>query len=181
VEVPPHCPQVMADPGQLESALLNIAINARDAMPEGGSLRFQAVPTAALPSEVRSELDDPSAPEDGFVAISIADTGIGMPEAVKERVFEPFFTTKEAGRGTGLGLSTVYGFVKQSKGAIAIDSTPGAGTNVTLYIPQPWDDVATAEAGAKSGDAVAAALRVLMVEDDAEVRGVVRTFLMKLG
>ena len=109
-------PAVLADPGQLESALLNIAINARDAMPEGGTLRFRAEPCSALPREVRSELDDPSAPDDGFVAISIADTGSGMPEEVKERAFEPFFTTKEAGRGTGLGLSTVYGFVKQSQG-----------------------------------------------------------------
>jgi CheY-like chemotaxis protein len=170
----------VADPGQLESAMLNIAINARDAMPEGGSLRFHAEPCAALPAEVRNELDDPSAPEDGFVAISIADTGTGMPEAVKERVFEPFFTTKEAGRGTGLGLSTVYGFVKQSKGAIAIDSAPGAGTTLTLYLPRPW--MATA-AGPDDGDtlhAVPEGLNVLLVEDDAEVRAVVRTFLEAL-
>jgi PAS domain S-box-containing protein len=180
VDAPEACPHVMADPGQLESALLNIAINARDAMPEGGSLRFRAEPCAALPVEVRNELDDPSAPEDGFVAISIADTGTGMPEAVKERVFEPFFTTKEAGRGTGLGLSTVYGFVKQSKGAIAIDSAPGAGTTLTLYLPRPWTTAAASAADEHAAQPVPEGLNVLMVEDDAEVRAVVRNFLEAL-
>jgi nitrogen-specific signal transduction histidine kinase/CheY-like chemotaxis protein len=180
VDAPAACPHVMADPGQLESALLNIAINARDAMPEGGGLRFRAEPCAALPVEVRNELDDPSAPEDGFVAISIADTGTGMPEAVKERVFEPFFTTKEAGRGTGLGLSTVYGFVKQSKGAVAIDSAPGAGTTLTLYLPRPWTTAAVGIADEHAAQAVPEGLNVLMVEDDAEVRAVVRTFLEAL-
>jgi PAS domain S-box-containing protein len=181
VEASPTCPPVLADPGQLESALLNIAINARDAMPDGGRLRFRCAAFEPLPPEVRRELSDPSAPDDRFVAISLSDTGVGMPEEVKERVFEPFFTTKEAGRGTGLGLSTVYGFVKQSHGAIAIDSAPGAGTTVTLYIPRPWDmDTPTEEAGA-AGEAVPEGLKVLMVEDDVEVRNVVRTFLGTLG
>ena len=112
VDVAPSCPPVLADPGQLESAMLNIAINARDAMPEGGTLRFRAEACAALPDPVRDELDDPGSAAGGFVAISIADTGSGMSNQVKERAFEPFFTTKEVGRGTGLGLSTVYGFVK---------------------------------------------------------------------
>jgi signal transduction histidine kinase len=181
VDVPAACPAVQADPGQLESALLNIAINARDAMPEGGTLRFRAQPCSALPSEVRNDLDDPSAPEDGFVAISIADTGTGMPAEVRERAFEPFFTTKEAGRGTGLGLSTVYGFVKQSKGAIAIDSAPGAGTTVTMYIPRPWSSDAAAGDETGGDEAVPPGLKVLMVEDDAEVRSVVRTFLEAIG
>jgi PAS domain S-box-containing protein len=181
VDVPADCPPVMADPGQLESALLNIAINARDAMPEGGTLQFRAEPKSSLPSEVRSELDDPSAPEDGFVAISIADTGSGMPEAVKERAFEPFFTTKAAGRGTGLGLATVYGFVKQSKGAVSIDSTPGEGTTLTLYIPRPWNAAVPAADDGRSAHSVPPGLNVLMVEDDAEVRAVVRTFLETLG
>ena len=177
VEAPPDCPPVLADPGQLESALLNIAINARDAMPEGGTLRFRAEACSTLPSEVRNELDDPSAPEDGFVVISIADTGTGMPDEVKERAFEPFFTTKEVGRGTGLGLSTVYGFVKQSKGAIAIDSTRGVGTTLTLYIPRPWTSAAPAPDESDTSQIVPEGLNVLLVEDDAEVRAVVRTFL----
>jgi len=176
-----ECPPVLADPSHLESALLNIAINARDAMPDGGTLRFRVAPCGALPGDIRTELDDPSAPDDGFVAISIADTGSGMPDEVKERAFEPFFTTKEAGRGTGLGLSTVYGFVKQSKGAIKIDSAPGAGTTLTLYIPRPWDVAAPAPATAGASHAVPAGLEVLLVEDDAEVRTVVRAFLDTLG
>jgi PAS domain S-box-containing protein len=180
-EVQPGALPVMADPGQLESALLNIAINARDAMPEGGTLRFNAAPVRQLPVALRRELDDPSAPDESFVAISIADTGVGMPEEVKERAFEPFFTTKGAGRGTGLGLSTVYGFVKQSKGAIAIDSAPGAGTTVTLYIPRPWSGEANSEAPEAAGEAVPPGLRVLMVEDDHEVRKIVQVFLDALG
>jgi PAS domain S-box-containing protein len=179
VDAPP-CPPCLADPGQLESALLNIAINARDAMPEGGSLHFRAEPCAALPAAVRGEFDTPESGAQAYVALSITDSGTGMPEEVKERAFEPFFTTKEAGRGTGLGLSTVYGFVKQSRGAIAIDSAPGAGTTVTLYIPSVGEAVDTADAPERGG-AVPPGLRVLMVEDDAEVRTVVRNFLDTLG
>ncbi len=175
VEVAPACPPVLADPGQLESALLNIAINARDAMPDGGSLRFRVERCAELPSEIRIDGDG------GFVAISITDTGTGMPEEVKERAFEPFFTTKEAGRGTGLGLSTVYGFVKQSKGTIAIDSVPGKGTTLTLYIPQPLTSEVLATATAGASQVVAQGLKVLLVEDESEVRAVVRTFLDALG
>ncbi len=170
------CPPCLADAGQLESALLNIAINARDAMPEGGSLRFRAQPCATLPDDIHSELDKAEAADAGFVAISISDSGTGMAEEVKERVFEPFFTTKEAGRGTGLGLSTVYGFVKQSKGGVAIDSRVGHGTTVTLYIPQ----VAASALGHDPGHAdehIAPGLRVLLVEDDVDVRPVVQNFL----
>ena len=174
-------PLVLADPSHLESALLNIAINARDAMPEGGTLRFRAAACRALPGDIRRELEDPSALDDGFVEISITDTGAGMPEEVKERAFEPFFTTKQAGRGTGLGLSTVYGFVKQSKGAVKIDSAPGAGTTLTLYIPRPWDVAAPAPTFSDANHVVPIGLKVLLVEDDAEVRTVVRTFLDALG
>jgi CheY-like chemotaxis protein len=138
-------------------------------------------PCGELPGDIRAELEDPSAPDDGFVAISIADTGTGMSDEVKERAFEPFFTTKEAGRGTGLGLSTVYGFIKQSKGAIKIDSAPGAGTTLTLYIPRPWEVVAPASENSNGNQVVPAGLKVLLVEDDAEVRTVVRTFLDTLG
>ncbi len=181
VEVAPACPPVLADPGQLESALLNIAINARDAMPDGGSLRFRVQPCAELPSEIRNETDPPGQPDDGFVAISISDTGAGMPDEVKERAFEPFFTTKEAGRGTGLGLSTVYGFVKQSRGAIAIDSVPGRGTTLTLYIPQPHAGAGPVIGAAAASQVVPRGLKVLLVEDESEVRAVVRTFLDTLG
>jgi signal transduction histidine kinase/CheY-like chemotaxis protein len=181
VEAPADCPPVQADPGQLESALLNIAINARDAMPEGGTLRFRAEARSGLPDELAAELEGPRGTQAAFVAIAIADTGTGMPEAVKERAFEPFFTTTEAGRGTGLGLSTVYGFVKQSKGAVAIESVPQRGTTVTLYIPQPPRSEAVGESEAGGVGHVPPGLRVLLVEDDVEVRKVVLTFLEALG
>ncbi|ANH67299.1 GAF domain-containing protein [Mitsuaria sp. 7] len=190
IEVAPDCPDVQADPAQLESALLNIAINARDAMPEGGELVFEAGPLRAIPPALRRELEedveDPTPASSGagatrYVRIAISDSGTGMPEDVKERAFEPFFTTKQAGRGTGLGLSTVYGFARQSRGAIGIDSTPGHGTTLSLILPQP----PAAKREAIEHDAAAAAvppgLRVLLVEDDAEVRAVARRYLADLG
>jgi CheY-like chemotaxis protein len=103
-----------------------------------------------------------------------------MPESVKQRAFEPFFTTKEAGRGTGLGLSTVYGFVRQSKGALSLDSVPDAGTTLTMYLPRPWDTTVDVADPPESNQALPAGLKVLLVEDDAEVREVVRTFLDSL-
>ena len=201
VAVAADCPAVHADAGQLESALLNIAINARDAMREGGRLRFSAQPCPTLPAAVRDSLDDPLLAHDGFVAIAIDDTGTGMSEEVKRRAFEPFFTTKEAGRGTGLGLSTVYGFARQSRGAVILDSTPGAGTALTLYLPQQASgetaaalaDPAIAQAGAAApgnndapaplgaDTALVPGLRVLLVEDDPDVRDVMRRLLDTLG
>jgi len=165
VEVEAACPPVLADPGQLEAALLNIAINARDAMREGGMLSFS----------IRAGTDD-------TVALAVSDSGSGMSDEVRERAFEPFFTTKAKGRGTGLGLSTVYGFVKQSKGTVELDSAPGRGTTVTLHLPR-WRD---AEAGGATGAAASATqlprhLKLLLVEDEAEVRKVVGTFLDALG
>jgi PAS domain S-box-containing protein len=165
VDVAPGCPPVLADAGQLETALLNIAINARDAMPEGGALAFSARPNA----------------EDS-VAVAISDSGSGMSDEVRERAFEPFFTTKAKGRGTGLGLSTVYGFVTQSRGTVELDSAPGRGTTVTMHLPR-WRDT---EAAAGGPDAAAPAalprhLKVLLVEDEPEVRKVIGTFLTGLG
>ena len=172
VDVSPDCPPCMADPGQLESALLNVAINARDAMPDGGTLSFVAHPRSVLPLALRAELAEPE-----YVSIAVRDTGSGMPDDVKERAFEPFFTTKEAGRGTGLGLSTVYGFAKQSKGAVAIDSVMGRGTTITLFLPSVRQTSRQA-AGAKAGaTGVPPGLKVLLVEDEPEVLRVVQAFL----
>jgi PAS domain S-box-containing protein len=164
VDVENGCPPVLADPSQLESALLNIAINARDAMHEGGVLSFSARSGA------------------GAVSLAVGDTGAGMSDDVRERAFEPFFTTKAKGRGTGLGLSTVYGFVKQSKGTIDLDSAPGRGTTVTLHLPR-WRD---AEAGVAAGEGAGPAvlprhLKLLLVEDEPEVRKVIGNFLTTLG
>jgi PAS domain S-box-containing protein len=164
VDVAAGCPPVSADPGQLETALLNIAINARDAMPEGGALSFSAHPT------------------DGAVAVAVGDTGSGMSDDVRERAFEPFFTTKAKGRGTGLGLSTVYGFVKQSKGTVELDSAPGRGTTVTMRLPR-WREAEATTGGNESATPTALPrhLKVLLVEDEPEVRKVIGTFLDALG
>ena len=124
---------VEADPSQLETALLNLAVNARDAMPEGGRLEIGADNThVAIPLRA---VDGEAEPGD-YVRIRVADTGIGMRREVREAAFEPFFTTKPVGQGTGLGLSQVYGFVKQSRGHITIDSAPGKGTTVTILLPR---------------------------------------------
>jgi PAS domain S-box-containing protein len=197
---------VAVDAGQLESALLNIAINARDAMPAGGRLHIHVAGCDALPVAVAYEAGSIADAAAGYVAIAIADEGEGMSAQVKARAFEPFFTTKEAGRGTGLGLSVVYGFVTQSHGAIGIDSAPGAGTTVTLYLPRAVESEAPKAAAAvayaepaepgealaqaapaspviapRHGDGLPAGLRVLLVEDDAEVRRIAATYLQGLG
>ncbi|MGJ7520616.1 PAS domain S-box protein [Variovorax sp. LT1P1] len=169
----------LADPVQLESALLNIAINARDAMPQGGTLAFTCRSVPALPPELLAEATAPS--KSGYVAITVADTGTGMSEAVQEHAFEPFFTTKEVGRGTGLGLSTVYGFAKQSRGAIGLRSTLGVGTAITLYLPQLGDEDDIDSPDADADGRLPAGLRVLLVEDDAEVRQVAQRFLAAMG
>ncbi|MET0209935.1 MAG: PAS domain S-box protein [Burkholderiaceae bacterium] len=169
----------LADPVQLESALLNIAINARDAMPQGGTLAFTCRSVPALPPELLAEATGPST--SGYVAITVADTGTGMSEAVQEHAFEPFFTTQEVGRGTGLGLSTVYGFAKQSRGAIGLRSTLGVGTAITLYLPQLGDGDEIDSLEADAGGRLPTGLRVLLVEDDAEVRQVAQQFLLTMG
>jgi PAS domain S-box-containing protein len=182
IEVEPasQAHSALADPGQLESALLNIAINARDAMPSGGRLRFRTELCVTVPEDIRAELDDPDSAQAGLVAIVVSDEGVGMSNETRERVFEPFFTTKELGRGTGLGLSTVYGFVKQSKGAITIDSAVGQGTTVTLYIPRPKDEARALPEDDEQPRSVPAGLGVLLVEDDPEVRAVIHRFLESL-
>ncbi|HEX7640217.1 MAG TPA: PAS domain S-box protein [Burkholderiaceae bacterium] len=178
VECPADCPPVFADPVQLESAMLNVAINARDAMPDGGRLVFRATAVDRLPDADAGPA--PAQAPAGFVSIAISDTGTGMPDEVRERAFEPFFTTKEVGRGTGLGLSTVYGFVTQSHGTVTLASAMGAGTTVTLFIPQAGAPDAAAADERGRGDAVPADLAVLLVEDDEDVRDVALAFLAAL-
>jgi PAS domain S-box-containing protein len=180
VDAQADCPPCHADAGQLESALLNIAINARDAMPGGGLLRFSCRFDDRLPPELHGDFAPEESCARGYVAIAIADTGAGMSEEVMEHAFEPFFTTKESGRGTGLGLSTVYGFVKQSHGAVLLDSTLGAGTTVTLYIPRHEHAQAAAGDGGARADTLPPGLKVLLVEDEAEVRAVALRFLATL-
>ncbi len=183
VDLAADAPACHADPGQLEAALLNIAINARDAMPQGGLLSFRTAPCTALPRGQEGPQQHSARPQD-FVTIVIADTGAGMSDEVRERAFEPFFTTKELGRGTGLGLSTVYGFVRQSRGLVELASAPGQGTTLTLHLPRWREDTHSGEASSAQPpgtQAVPAGTRVLLVEDDAEVRQVTAGFLRDLA
>lgn len=125
--------RAMADPGQLENALLNLAINARDAMPEGGKLKIECM--NAVLDEARAAQDaDVSAGQ--YAVLAVTDSGSGISEEVRARAFEPFFTTKDVGKGSGLGLSMIYGFAKESGGFVTIDSAPAAGTTVKLYLPR---------------------------------------------
>ncbi|MGA2119967.1 MAG: ATP-binding protein [Bryobacteraceae bacterium] len=119
VSLDPCAGVLHADPGQIDQVLMNLAVNARDAMPEGGRLRIE---TASIPATRQ-------------IRIAVSDTGIGMSADVMARIFEPFFTTKAEGKGTGLGLATVYGIVKQAQGAIEVASEPGKGTTFTLLFP----------------------------------------------
>jgi PAS domain S-box-containing protein len=170
---------VAADASQLENALLNLAINARDAMPHGGELLIKT-------SNERFEADDPARPHElapgDYVAICVGDTGTGMPQEVVDRAFDPFYTTKPIGQGTGLGLSMIYGFARQSLGHVAIASHLGEGTQVTLYLPR------AATLASKSPVPVALkqpsrwlGCTVLLVDDEAAVRLMIATVLGELG
>jgi CheY-like chemotaxis protein len=170
------CP-ALVDPTQLTTALINLAVNARDAMPGGGKLTLETKNVALDESYARANRD---AVPGSYVMIAVSDTGGGIPPAILDRVFEPFFTTKEVGRGTGLGLSMVYGFVKQSNGHIKIYSEEGHGTTIRIYLPR-------SAAQAERPPAVAAAAieggseTILIVEDDPLVRSHVNTRLKNLG
>jgi signal transduction histidine kinase/CheY-like chemotaxis protein len=167
----------MADPAQVESAVLNLAINARDAMPQGGRLTI-AVANAAI--------DRPSATPDlaagDYVVIAVTDTGTGMAPDVAARAFEPFFTTKAAGKGTGLGLAMVFGLAKQSGGHAQIESAPGKGTTVRVFLPRAaQQSPAPGEAGAAGGTVPRGSGRVLIVEDEPGVRDILAAILNDLG
>ncbi|HEX6960000.1 MAG TPA: response regulator [Ferrovibrio sp.] len=167
------------DQNQLENALLNLAINARDAMPDGGRLTIATRNTELTAGPALQSGLSPGA----YVAISLSDTGVGMSRDVIERAFDPFFTTKPAGAGTGLGLSQVYGFVKQSGGHIEISSEIGCGTTVTILLPrhfQPQESDSIA-AAPQATVAPAGSETVLVVEDDADLRAAAAEMLRELG
>jgi PAS domain S-box-containing protein len=171
---------IHVDRSQFESALVNLCVNARDAMPDGGRLTIEVRNRAA--GELEAEQASGIAGEG--VVISVIDTGTGMPPDVLQKVFEPFFTTKESGKGTGLGLSMVYGFVQQSGGHIEIDSAPGKGTTIRIFLPrsEAADSGSSATSDAdRSPPFVAAGETVLVVEDDTNVRQITVSTLEALG
>jgi len=169
--------RVKADPGQLEQILMNLAVNARDAMPQGGRLTFE---TANVEFHEDLAREDPDARPGRYVMFAVRDTGAGMTPEVKAKIFEPFFTTKEPGKGTGLGLATVYGIVRQSDGYITVDSEPGSGTTFSVYLPlveEPADEERPRAAAAVPRGVET----VLVVEDEDEVRELLCDSLAQLG
>ncbi len=167
---------VLADPGQIENALLNLALNARDAMPDCGKLSIRT--TNATLEEPRPGLE--ARPGD-YVVLAVTDTGTGMSREVMERAFEPFFTTKDAGQGSGLGLSMVYGFAQQSGGFVSIESEEGRGTTLRLYLPRAEGALAAANEAPDTAAPGGRGETILVVEDDPEVRALAVTLLENLG
>ncbi|MEC3763927.1 response regulator [Cupriavidus sp. SS-3] len=178
--VAPDLWNTLVDPFQVENALLNLAINARDAMQGHGRLTIAA--RNARPGEATNETANEAAPAAPmqYVLLSVTDTGVGMAPEVQERVFEPFFTTKPEGQGTGLGLSMVYGFIRQSDGHVKIASEPGRGTTVTLLLPRVLEDE-DPDIELDAGPARGGSETVLVVEDDEDVRATVVEMLASLG
>ncbi len=172
---------VMCDPNQLESVLLNLAINARDAMPDGGQLTIAVIDRSLKASDLADQ--DNVEPGD-YVEIKFTDTGVGMDPSTLSRVFEPFFTTKPAGEGTGLGLSQVYGFVRQSGGFSRIESEPGKGTSVCIFMrsyPRAGAEVNLGTKAASDVPAPSAQGVVLVVEDQDDVRAQIADVLTAMG
>jgi two-component system cell cycle sensor histidine kinase/response regulator CckA len=171
---------VRADAAQLEQVLMNLAVNARDAMPEGGTLTIETRNVALSAADQREVFAIQPGP---YVMLAVTDTGVGMDAETRSRAFEPFFTTKAPGQGTGLGLSTVYGIVKQSDGYIWVDSEPGQGTRVRLYLPRVDAPVEVVEPRRPAGAAAMprGAETVLLVEDEPGVRDLITEWLSGHG
>ena len=176
----PGLHRVWADGGQIEQVILNLAANARDAMPLGGRLTLETQDVDLDFSYTRLH---PGLQPGPYVLLSVSDTGCGISEEVRSHLFEPFFTTKEKGKGTGLGLATVYGIVKQNGGHVAVYSEPGQGTSVKVYLPrQPANAAAAASEAERPAPPVSGgAEMVLLVEDDESVRCLVSSVLRQQG
>jgi signal transduction histidine kinase len=169
---------VKADPGQIEQVILNLAVNARDAMPQGGKL---CVSTCNVSIDDAEAVKRPPMTPGAYTRLTVTDTGHGMDEATKAHIFEPFFTTKETGKGTGLGLATVYGIVKQSGGFIWVVSTPGSGTTFDIYLPQAEGAAAHPLAEPKVSEMPRGTETILVAEDESGVRELACQFLRVKG
>ena len=174
----PHLGMVTADPGQIEQVLMNLVVNARDAMPDGGTIDIE---TANVELDDEYARTHASTPAGSYVMLAVSDTGQGMARETQARVFEPFFTTKEKGKGTGLGLSMVYGIVKQSGGSIWMYSEPGRGTTLKIYLPRADAVVAEETVIAPARNGHGGNEKILLVEDEDSVRQVASRILRRNG
>ena len=176
---PASLSNVQVDPGQIEQVILNLAVNARDAMPSGGKLTLDFADVAISAEEAAAH---PGMTPGKYVRLRLTDNGIGMDAEVKSRLFEPFFTTKPDGRGTGLGLATCYGIVKQSGGYIAVDSAPGEGAVFSIFLPRTEEPLGAADApGDLPAKAPRGRERILIAEDEPSVLQSARRMLLALG
>jgi PAS domain S-box-containing protein len=174
----PTVGRVKADPGQVEQVIMNLAVNARDAMPHGGELKIS---TSVVDLDESYRHREPYVSPGRYVLLTVSDTGVGMDAKTKASIFEPFFTTKQCGKGTGLGLATVYGIVKQSDGAISIESQLGKGTKFMIYLPVFEGPLTHPAPEAEPIDVLTGTETILLVDDNEPFRGLVRTLLEKSG
>jgi two-component system cell cycle sensor histidine kinase/response regulator CckA len=174
----PALGRIKADRGQLEQVIVNLVVNARDAMPNGGKVTIE---TANVDLDQACFRTRPEVQPGSYIVMAVSDTGHGMDEATKARIFEPFFTTKGLGKGTGLGLATVYGIVKQSGGCIYVYSEPGLGSTFKVYLPSVEDKISSGKSSQGSKVPLLGKETILLVEDEAAVRAVTRHALQSFG
>ncbi|HEY3760365.1 MAG TPA: response regulator [Verrucomicrobiae bacterium] len=181
IQCPDDLPHVFADAVNFEQIVINLAVNARDAMPEGGPLIISAMPVT-IEADYKDKV--PDAIPGNYVCLSVVDAGTGMDEAMRVKIFEPFFTTKEIGKGTGMGLATVYGIVKQHQGWIEVESTPGTGSVFKVFLPVSQDQTVPSpqpETRPAIGNGAPISKTILLVEDEAAVRDTAEKVLKRLG